>query len=318
MKKTLKYIGLTVAVLVLLIAIVLLYVASTDIPTYETKAVNFTLKSSPEAIERGAKLSSMLCSSCHLNPETGRLSGKNMRDVPKEFGVINSQNITNDKTVGIGGWTDSELVYLFRTGIKRDGQYAPPYMPKFALMGDEDINAIVAFLRSDNPLVVADPRVDEPCEPSFITKLLTRVAWKPFPFPTSPIAMPDTTNALQLGEYLAHNLDCFSCHSADFKTNNFLEPKRSEGYFGGGNKPLDQEGRVMLTQNLTPDKETGIGNWSKQKFINAVKYGLKEGDRALLYPMLPHSQLTDNEAGSIFDYLQTIPPIKNKVPRSEY
>lgn len=318
MKKVLKYIGLAVAVLILVIAGWLLYIASSDIPTYETQAVDFTLKSSPEAIERGAKLASMLCASCHLNAETGRLSGKHMLDAPKEFGEVYSQNITNDNNVGIGSWTDTELVYLFRTGIKRDGQYAPPYMPKLTEMADEDINAVVAFLRSDHPLVAADASPDKPCKPSFLTKLLSRIEWKPFPYPTKPIPMPDSTNSVQLGEYLAHNLDCFSCHSSDFKTNNFVEPRLSEGYFGGGNKPLDNEGRVMLTPNLTPDKETGIGNWSKLKFINAVRFGLVEGDRALLYPMLPYSHLSETEAGAIFDYLQTIPPIKNKVPRSEY
>jgi hypothetical protein len=76
------------------------------------------------------------------------------------------------------------------------------------------------------------------------------------------------------------------------------------------------EGKVMLTQNLTPDPETGIGNWTEAQFINAVKAGIKEGDPALRYPMMPYPQLTDREAGAIFAYLKTIPPIKNDVDRS--
>ena len=81
---------------------------------------------------------------------------------------------------------------------------------------------------------------------------------------------------------------------------------------------MDEEGRVMLTQNLPSDKETGIGNWAKADFINAVKYGIKKGENALRYPMVPYTQLTDEEAGAIYEYLQTIPPIKNKVERSVY
>lgn len=68
---------------------------------------------------------------------------------------------------------------------------------------------------------------------------------------------------LVLGEYLAYNLECFSCHSADFKTNDYLNPPNSDGYFSGGSQMLNLEGQVMLTSNLTPDKETGIGSWTK-------------------------------------------------------
>ena len=92
----------------------------------------------------------------------------------------------------------------------------------------------------------------------------------------------------------------------------------SKGYFAGGNKPLDLQGRIMLTPNLTPDNETGIGSWTKEEFVNAVKYGMKKGEKALQYPMMPYTQLSDMEAESIFEYLQTIPGIKNKVERSIY
>lgn len=318
MKKILKIIGIGVAILISVVAVFLLYVAVTDIPSYEIKTIDYTAKITPEAIERGKKLTIMLCANCHMDNETRKLTGKRMLDAPPEFGDIYSQNITQDKQYGIGNWTDGELVYLLRTGIKKNGQYSPPYMAKLPNMADEDINAIIAFLKSDDPLVAANAVPDTPTQPSFLTKLLCRVAFKPFPMPDKKIDMPNPNNAVELGKYLAHNLDCFSCHSSDFKTNNYLNPTLSEGYFAGGNKPLDEEGRVMLTQNLTSDKETGIGNWAKADFINAVKYGIKKGENALRYPMVPYTQLTDEEAGAIYEYLQTIPPIKNKVERSVY
>jgi mono/diheme cytochrome c family protein len=253
-----------------------------------------------------------------MNKATGKLTGTQMLDAPKEFGTIYSQNITQDKEYGIGVWTDAELLYLLRTGIKRSGQYSPPYMAKLPVMADDDVNAIIAFLRSDDKMVAANATPDTPSEPSFLTKMLTRLAWKPFPLPTEVIPVPDSTDVIATGKYLAHNLDCFSCHSADFKTNNFLQPELSEGYFAGGNQTLDYEGRVKPTANLTPDKETGIGNWTKEQFIKAVKYGQKEGEVALTYPMVPYTQLTDEEAGAIFEYLKTIPAINNKVDRAIY
>jgi hypothetical protein len=98
---------------------------------------------------------------------------------------------------------------------------------------------------------------------------------------------------------------------------NVEEPEKSLGFMGGGNKPLTMEGKVMLTQNLTPDNETGIGRWSESRFVSALKYGTMEGQPALRYPMVPYTGLTDLEAKAIFAYLQTIPPIQNKVVRSD-
>lgn len=318
MKKTIKILGIILLVILALALGSFVYINSSGIPTYEVVQLDYQVKSSAEAIERGHKLTLMLCANCHMDRTTGLLTGTKMKDAPPEFGNIYSTNITQDKEYGIGDWTDGELLYLLRTGIKRDGAYSPPYMAKLPLMADEDINAIIAFLRSDHRLVNANPTPDQACEPSFLTKMLTRVAWKPFPMPTAKIEMPDTNNALALGEYLAHNLDCFSCHSADFKSNNYLSPTESAGYFGGGNKLLDLEGRVMLASNITPDKTTGIGSWNKNQFISAIKYGQTIKGPALVYPMMPYTMLSDHEAGAIYDYLQTIPALKNEVERKVY
>jgi mono/diheme cytochrome c family protein len=239
-----------------------------------------------------------------------------MSDAPAEFGPIYSQNITQDKTVGIGSWTDAEIIYLLRTGIKRDGQYAPPWMAKLPHMADEDIYSIISFLRSDDPMVAASPVPDQPCQPSFLSKFLATVAFKPMPYPDHVIEFPDTNNAVALGKYYAYNLDCFSCHSADYKTNDYLNPEKSVGFFGGGNLPLGKDGKPMITPNITPDEETGIGHWTEEQFVNAVKNGIVEGQPALRSPMVPFVLLSDNEAKAIYAYMRTVPPIKNKITRT--
>lgn len=318
LKKIIGIIAIATGIPIAFLCVVAIIVSTGGIPTYKVEEIEYSVQSSPEAIERGRKLAQMLCANCHLDPNTQKLTGKRMLDAPTEFGEIYSPNITQDKTHGIGDWSDGELVYLLRTGIKRDGKYAPPYMAKLPLMADEDMNAIIAFLRSDDRMVQAEAKPDTPTKPSFLTKFLCRIAFKPFPMPDDPIAMPDTTNTVELGRYLAHNLECFSCHSANFKTNNYLDPTLSEGYFAGGNLPLDLEGRPKPTANLTPDNETGIGSWSKEQFVRAVKSGQKEGEPALSYPMIPYTQLTDYEVGAIYDYLMTIPSIENKVERDNH
>ena len=317
MKKLLKLLGILIALIVVVILIAAFTINMRGIPSYDTQKVEFTASGSDEAIARGTKLVKTLCAGCHMDNSTGLLTGKQMLDAPAEFGKIYSPNITQDKTHGIGNWTDGELVYLLRTGIKRDGQYSPPWMAKLPHLADSDMDAIISFLKTDDEIVRANPTPDKACEPSFLSKFLCAVAFKPLPYSEKKIELPNPNDELALGKYLAYNLECFSCHSADFKTNNFLEPSLSVGFFGGGNQTLNMEREVVPTSNLTPDKGTGIGNWSKEKFIKAVKTGLLEGEMALRYPMVPYAYMSDEEIGAIYTYLMSIPAISNKIERPE-
>ncbi|MEP2024819.1 MAG: c-type cytochrome [Reichenbachiella sp.] len=314
MKKILKIVALAIFSIVI---IFILKVAVLGIPSYDPPQLQFEVQLDSTKIERGKKLTLMLCANCHIDPKTEKLTGTLMLDAPPEFGKVYSQNITQDKQYGIGNWTDGELIYLLRTGIKKDGSYAPPYMAKLPKMADEDIESIVAYLRSDDQMIAADATPDHPVEPSFLTKLLCNIAWKPLPMPTQEIPLPDSSDQIAVGRYYAQNLDCFSCHSADFKTNNFLEPELSEGYFGGGNQPLNRKGQVILTANLTPH-ETGITNYSEAEFVRMLRFGLKSNEAPLRYPMLPYTHLTNDEASAIYKYLQTLTPIDNKVERQFY
>ena len=318
MKKGLKILGIVVLSLLLIAAIAAATIKFQPIPSYPVEKIVFQHTASPEALERGKKLTSMLCAGCHINQETGRLSGKLMNDAPPAFGEIHSPNITRHKTAGIGDWTDGELVYLLRTGIKKDGQYAPAYMAKLPHLADEDMNAIIAFLRSDDPLVQPDATPSVPSKPGMLTKFLCKVAWKPYPMPSNTISMPDTTDVLAVGKYLAFNLECFSCHSESFETNDYLHPENSKGYCGGGNTMLTPEGKDIVTANITSDPETGIGKWTRAEFIKTLKYGIKEGAPAMQLPMQPYTALSDREAGAIYDYLMSIPAISNEVERTVY
>jgi len=316
MKKVLRVFGIFLGIVLLVILVSALTINIKGIPTYEVEMIHFEPSMKTEQIARGRKLAMMLCAGCHMNYETGKFTGKHMKDAPPEFGMIYAPNITQDKEVGAGAYTPGEIVYLLRTGVKRNGEYAPPYMAKLPNMADEDIDALVSYLKSDDHAVAADPTPDNPCEPSFLTKMLCNTAFKPFEMPDAPIPKPDPADPVELGRYLVHNMDCYTCHSADFKQINFEEPTQTPGYMGGGNTPLNLEGEVMLTSNLTPHKKTGIGNWSEEKFVKALKTGQIEGEPALRYPMMPYNLLSDEEASAIYKYLMTIPPIDNKVERS--
>lgn len=318
MKKIIRVLLILIGIIALFLTIGASYIQIKGIPTFETPEIEFVVESTPEKIARGKKLSLLLCSNCHLNSETGKLNGKQMLDAPPEFGKVFSQNITQDKQYGIGDWTNGEIAYLLRTGINKEGRYTPPYMAKLPHMADDDIEAIISFLKSDDPLVEAAAVPDKPCEPTFLVNFLTNTVIGPLPYPDREIPMPDTTDKVSFGKYLAINLECFTCHSADFKTINFMEPEKTPGFFGGGNKPLNLDGKIMPTSNITPHAETGIGEWSKERFVKAVRFGIMEGEDALRFPMMPYTHLTEYEAESIFEYLQTVTPINNPVERAQF
>jgi mono/diheme cytochrome c family protein len=96
-----------------------------------------------------------------------------------------------------------------------------------------------------------------------------------------------------------------------------LNPEQSGGFFGGGNPLLDFDGNTIPSKNLTPDKETGIGKWTEEQFVETLKTGRRPNGKMIRYPMIPYAILTDKEMKAIYAYLKTIPPIKNEVKEVE-
>jgi mono/diheme cytochrome c family protein len=318
MKKLLKWLGLGLAAVVVVIAVLAGYVAATPIPSYPFQKVDFPVEVTPERVARGKRSIDMLCAGCHMDSATGGLTGKRMPDLPTQFGEAWSRNITAHPVKGIGSWTNGEIVYLLRTGVSRDGRYTPPWMVKLPNASDEDLRDIIAFLRSEDPMVKAQDVDNHESRPSFLTKALCRVAFKPFPYSTREKTAPSPSDAVAFGRYLVNDrLLCFSCHSADFKTNDEQNPEKSAGYLGGGNAMPDIGGKLVYTSNLTPDGETGIGRWSSEDFRRAVREGIRPDNRPLRYPMVPYRPLSDEEADAIFAYLRTVPAIKNAVKPPE-
>jgi mono/diheme cytochrome c family protein len=74
---------------------------------------------------------------------------------------------------------------------------------------------------------------------------------------------------------------------------------------------------TSFTANLTPDDETGLGRWTEQDFVAALKTGRHQGRGREILPPMPWqnlAQLPEEELGAIYAYLRTIPPVSNRVP----
>jgi mono/diheme cytochrome c family protein len=107
-----------------------------------------------------------------------------------------------------------------------------------------------------------------------------------------------SADLVKRGEYLAHAADCIACHTAP----------GAAAYTGGFAFNLPGIGTIYST-NITPDKDTGIGNYTDQEFLAAMHKGVRR-DGQLLYPAMTYttySYMTDADALAIKAYLFTLP-----------
>lgn len=317
MTRIFKFLFFIVLGILAILIIAAAYIHFKGIPKYDPpKIADISLSCDSIKTEEGARIAAMICKNCHLGKD-GKLSGGLMKDLDPAFGTAYIANITQHPEYGIGSWTNSELAYLLRTGIKRDGIYAPPWMPKFPHLSDQDMEAILCYLRSDHPQVQASEATHPASAPSFLAKFLVNTVMKPLPYPEKAITAPDTSDKVAYGRYVLHSkVECYTCHSADFKDQDPMVPENSLGYLGGGNILIDLDGKQIYSANLTMDKKTGLGNWAYEDFYKAVKEGKRPDGKLLRYPMVPYSALSDLEVESIWAYLQTVPKIENEVNRT--
>ena len=151
---------------------------------------------------------------------------------------------------------------------------------------------------------------------------------------------PSTTaSRVTRGEYLVRFGSCHDCHTPHIMGPKGPEPDMTRALSGhpadmkitappalkgpwvfagaGTNTAWGGPWGVSFTANLTPDKETGLGNWTEEMFIRALRTGRHEGHGRPILPPMPSSwvaSLTDEDLKSVFAYLQSIPAVRNRVP----
>ncbi|MCF8247867.1 MAG: c-type cytochrome [Saprospiraceae bacterium] len=312
MKKLLKILGIVFGLLVLAIAATAAWVGLTDTPTYETKSLEIQLPTDSLSLVNGAKIARTVCAYCHQG-ESGKLDGKLFSPESEGFGEIWSGNLTNHPTAGLGKYKDGEIAYLLRTGIKRDGKLAGPFM-FFPNLSDEDMADVIAFLRSDAPEVQPADDVRS-SRYSFLAKALIKFgAFQPLDYEGKPLLAPPTTDQVAFGRYLATTrYDCAGCHSASFETNNIMEPEKSPGYLAGGNPIADHDFNHVPSRNITPHPEQGIGKWTKEQFVASVRSGIRPDGTALSTAMPRFVLQDEEEIDAIWAYLQTVSSMETTI-----
>lgn len=128
-------------------------------------------------------------------------------------------------------------------------------------------------------------------------------------FSTGAAADPQT----ERGKYLVSLGGCNDCHTPGY----FLGKPDFARALGGSEVGFELPGLgVFHGPNLTPDKETGLGNWTPEEIVMAITKGQRPDGRELA-PIMPWKSfmvLTKEDAFAIAAYLKSLPPVKNKVP----
>jgi hypothetical protein len=136
----------------------------------------------------------------------------------------------------------------------------------------------------------------------------------------APLSRADTvdtisTNSSHLarGKYLVEISGCHHCHTPG----HFFGKDDMSRYLAGSDVGFTlPDGSTVLGRNLTPDRDTGLGNWSIPDIVRAIRSGVRPDGR-LLSPVMPwadYHSLTSGDARAIAVYLKSLPPIRHQVP----
>lgn len=235
-------------------------------------------------------------------------------EFPAELGLpgrIVSPNLTPDNETGLGDWTDGEIIRAIRDGVSRDGSALFPFMPypHFARMSDDDVQALVAYMRTLPPVRRQVPRT----QLDFPVKYLVNDAPRPV---TGPVSAPPPEDRVRYGEYLASLAQCVTCHTVLEKG----VPVPGREFAGGEEFRFDT--RLVRSPNITPDNETGIGAWSEERFVAKFRnYSEMTHANAprmtqvnfTVMPWLGLARLTEDDLRAIYAYLRAVKPIRNQV-----
>jgi mono/diheme cytochrome c family protein len=268
-----------------------------------------------ELVEKGKYLTAAGgCYGCHTIPGEGKEPFAGGRALKTPFGVFYSPNITPDKETGIGDWTDAQFLTALHQGLSPSGH---PYFPVFPYTSytkikDEDALAIKAYLDTLPKVVQENKQPD--VSPPFSWRWL-QWGWRMLFFNEGRyIPSENATPEIARGGYLVEALvHCGECHTP----RNMFGGTDASLYMAG--TPNGGEGEFV--PNITPDTETGIGDWSKGDIVSFMKTGMKpdyDDVQGSMAEVVNHSlsKLTDEDLEAIAEYLKSIKPIHNVVKRA--
>ena len=299
MRKILKWIGIVLGALVVLILLVVagLYTATTlrlnKRYSYPPSAV--TVPTDAASLARGEHLvkSFLACTGCHGD----QLQGQEFFNLPP-LAVVDTPNLTRGQGGAAATFSDADFVRVLRHGVDPTGR-ALFVMPSenFTNLSDQDLGAVIAYVKSFPPVDHTSP------PPQFLPLGRIMMAAGPFDirFPVEEIdhtgvrlATTPAVGTPDFGPYLVSIAGCRSCHGSNL----------------AGAKSGDPSSPPA--PNLTPAGE--LGAWSQQDFVNTLRTGTTPSGHKLSdqMPWMYFRNGTDEELAAIYAYLKTVPAVASK------
>ena len=290
MRKIFKWTGIVLGGLVglLALALVVLYIVggAKAIKKYNVPVEANTIPTDAEAVQRGEHIATIyICTRCH----TENLSGEISFIVPGMVSIP-TPNLTTGAG-GIGGfYTEEDWVRAIRHGVGHDGR-ALFIMPSntFYYLGDEDLGALIAYLKSVPPVdnELPERRIELLGRLMMAAGMFPPLAVDRIDHTSPPPDVPEAGVTIAYGQYLTRT--CTECHGANLN-----------------GAPFGPPGQEVPTPNLTPGGE--LASWSEQDFFTAIRRGVTPGGRQLNeeMPWKYYGQMSDEELMAIWLYLQSL------------
>ena len=260
---------------------------------------------STDLVTRGKYLTQAAdCEVCHTTEGGQPFAGGRAFTTP--FGVLYSPNITADRETGIGAWTDADFLSAVHKGIDNEGRRLYPAFPyeSYTLLADDDVHAIKAYLFS---LPVAHATAPPNSLKFPFNQRWLMAIWSAFYNPDQRFRpLENRSPEWNRGAYLVEGLGhCGDCHTPRNLAQALDNRHKFEGAVTSG----------WRAYNITPDAESGVGEWSDAELIAYLSVGHATGHGSAGGPMAEVvdaslRNMTPDDVHAMVAYLRTIPAIR--------
>ena len=225
------------------------------------------------------------------------------------LGTMYSRNITPDRETGIGRYTDPQLARMLRHGVRPDNKASIPNFMPFGDMSDDDVVAVLSFLRAQTPARKVVPEN----EWTLFGKVMRTfvAATKPKLDVHPPRIAPPQEVSLARGEYVAQSVaGCGGCHSPYNQMTGALVGPRFSG--GDAMEPLPRAGvdppLWFKPSNLTPLKGSALLRFpDRATFVARFRNGGRKYAGSPM-PWEALGRMTAEDAGALYEFLKSQPP----------
>jgi mono/diheme cytochrome c family protein len=227
------------------------------------------------------------------------------------LGVIYSKNLTPDPETGIGRYTDGQIARMMRYNVRPNGRASVGPMMPFHNMSDEDMIAIISFLRSQPPVRHQVPADEWTIAGKIIRSISSSFKPRDLAVVRPPKVAPEEQPTKERGEYLARYVaNCAGCHTPLHDTT--FEPIGPD--FSGGEEfePMPLPGVDMKTwfrtPNITPQKGSALMKFpDRATFVARFKVGGRQHVGTPM-PWESYARMSAEDVGALYEFLRSLPP----------